>query len=80
MSLQDKYHERMRFILHLLSRSPLSRRSLETRFTHKFESPAAFESTFQFLIRDGRVQKSGAAHRAPYCLTESGKKLLEALS
>jgi hypothetical protein len=80
MSLQEKYLERMRLILRELSKGSLSRRTLESRFTHRFESPAAFESTFMFLVRDGRVAKNGTQHRAPYCITERGRKMLEGLS
>ena len=80
MSLQEKYLERMRLVLRELSKGSLSRRTLESRFTHRFESPAAFESTFLFLVRDGRVTKNGPEHRAPYCITESGRKMLEGLS
>jgi hypothetical protein len=80
MSLQEKYLERMRLVLRELSKGSLSRRTLESRFTRKFESPAAFESTFLFLIRDGRVEKSGSEHRAPYRITERGQKMLEGLS
>jgi hypothetical protein len=80
MSLQEKYLERMRLVLRELSKSPLSRRTLESRFTRRFASPAAFESTFLFLVRDGRIAKSGPEHRAPYCITERGRKMLEGLS
>jgi hypothetical protein len=80
MSLQEKYLERMRLVLRELSKGPLSRRSLESRFTRWFESPAAFESTFLFLIQNGRIEKSGSEHRAPYCITERGRKMLEGLS
>ena len=80
MSLQEKYLERMRLVLRELSKGSLSRRSLESRFTRRFESPAAFESTFLFLVRDGRVAKSGPEHRAPYCITERGRRMLEGLS
>ena len=80
MSLQEKYLERMRLVLRELSKGSLSRRSLESRFTRRFESSAAFESTFMFLIRDGRVAKNGPEHRAPYCITERGRKMLEGLS
>lgn len=80
MSLQAKYHERMLLILRELSRSPLSRRQLQLRFMRRFESPSAFESTFQYLAREGRIAKSSSEHRAPYVLTDSGRKLLEALS
>ena len=80
MSLQEKYLERMRLVLRELSKGSLSRRSLESRFTHRFESPAAFESTFLFLIQNGRIEKNGSEHRAPYRITERGRRMLEGLS
>jgi DNA-binding PadR family transcriptional regulator len=79
-SLQEKYLERMCLILRELSRRPLSRIELQRRFLQRFDSPSAFEGTFAFLVRDGRIQKGGSEHRAPYRLTERGQKLLEALA
>jgi predicted transcriptional regulator len=78
--MQEKYRERWCSVLRILSRCPRSRRFLEVEFNRKFKSPAAFESTFLFLVREGGVVKSGAEHRAPYCITEKGRKMLEALS
>ncbi|MGD6806522.1 MAG: hypothetical protein ACQCN4_06150 [Candidatus Bathyarchaeia archaeon] len=80
MSLQTKYLERMKLILRLLSRRAMSRVQLQSRFVEKFGSSSAFEGTFLFLVNDGRVQKSRSDYRAPYVITERGKKLLEALS
>lgn len=79
-SLQEKYLDRMHLVLRELSRRPLSRIELQTRFMQKFDSPSAFEGTFLFLVRSGRVQKSGTEYRSPYKITERGQKLLEALS
>jgi predicted transcriptional regulator len=53
---------------------------MQTHFLQKFDSPSAFEGTFQFLIRNGRIQKGGPEYRSPYTITERGQKLLEALS
>jgi len=78
--MQETYRDRWSSILRVLSRSPRPRRFLELDFVRKFESPAAFEATFQFLVRDGRVVKSGPEHRAPYSITERGRKMLEGLS
>jgi predicted transcriptional regulator len=78
--MQETYRDRWRCILRVLSLSPRPRRVLELNFVRKFESPAAFEATFRFLVRDGRVAKSGPEHRAPYSITERGRKLLEGLS
>jgi hypothetical protein len=79
-SMQEKYRERWCFVLRALSRSPRSRKFLLLEFDRRFESPAAFESTFLFLVTDGSVAKSGAEHRAPYCITERGRKMLEGLA
>jgi hypothetical protein len=80
VGMQERYLERIRLVLRELSRRPLSRVELETRFLQKFYSPSAFEGTFMFLIRNGRIQKSGPEYRSPYIITERGTKLLEALS
>jgi DNA-binding PadR family transcriptional regulator len=70
----------MCLVLRELSRRPLSRIEMQTRFLQKFDSPSAFEGTFQFLVRNGRIQKSGPEYRSPYTITERGQRLLEALS
>ncbi len=70
----------MCLVLREVSRRPASRIAIQTRFVQKFGSPSAFEGTFMFLVRDGRVKKSGVEYRAPYEITERGQKLLEALS
>ncbi len=78
--MQEVYEFRQCCILRLLSRSPRPRRFLEVEFVRKFQSPAAFEATFKLLIRKGRIIKSGPEHRAPYSITEHGRKALEVLS
>jgi hypothetical protein len=80
VSLQEKYIDRIRVILHELSRRPLSRVELQFRFLQKFGSPSAFEATFLFLIKNGRIKKDGSEYRSPYAITNRGIKLLEALS
>lgn len=80
MRQQEKYLDRMCLVLRELSRRPLSRVELQSRFMQKFDSPSAFEGTFVFLVRDRRVQKSGPEYRSPYVITQRGQKLLEALS
>ena len=80
MSQQEKYLERMCLVLRELSRRPLSRVELQSRFLQRFDSPSAFEGTFLFLVRDGRVKKCGPEYRSPYTITERGHKLLGALS
>jgi hypothetical protein len=80
VGMQERYLERIRLVLRELSRRALSRVELETRFLQKFGSPSAFESTFSFLVRDGRIRKGESEYRSPYIITERGTKLLEALS
>jgi DNA-binding PadR family transcriptional regulator len=75
--------ERLRFasvVLRELSRQPLSRTNIEKRATRRLGTHASFEGIFKFLVKSGFVQKSGSEHRAPYCITDKGRKLLEVLS
>ena len=80
MSLQEKYIERMMLVLRELNRRPLSRIELQTMFLQRFDSPSAFEATFMFLIRNGRIQKCRREYRSPYIITKRGHKLLTGLS
>lgn len=80
MMMQEKYLDRMCLVLRELSRRPLCRIELQKRFLARFDSPSAFEATFMFLSRSGRIEKGGPEHRSPYIVTEQGLKLLEALS
>ena len=78
--MQERYLERIRLVLHELSCRPLSRVELESRFLQEFGSPSAFEATFMFLVRDGRIKKGGSEYRSPYRITKRGHKLLTGLS
>jgi len=78
--MQGVYRDRWCFILRVLSFAHQSRRELERAFNKKMGSTAVFESTFEFLLEDGRIAKTGTKHRAPFCITESGRKMLEGLS
>lgn len=78
--MHEKYLERMMWVLRELSRRPLSRIELQARFFQRFDSPSAFEGTFSFLVRNGRIRKGGPEYRSPYTITDSGNKLLNALS
>lgn len=80
-SLQEN-HEYIRVLLGELSGGSCGRIELMRRFISKSSggSPAVFDSIFAFLVFDGRVRKSGGDKRAPYCITERGRKFLEALS
>ena len=66
-------------VLKELSRQPLCRTELEKRTVRKFGTHATFEGIFRYLVQNGYVVKSEQKHRAPYALTERGKKFLEAL-
>ena len=73
--------ERLEFaetILKKLNRRTLSRSNLE-RAAYP-SSRARFDNMFQFLTVSGYIKKSGPERRAPYCITEKGKKMLEALT
>jgi predicted transcriptional regulator len=75
------FKERLRFaqiILRKLNRMPTSRSNLE-RATYP-SSRARFDNMFEFLSKEGYITKTGDEHRAPYSITEKGKKMLEALA
>lgn len=75
--------ERLKYamvILHELSREPLSRTMLNKRFIQESGTSATFEGIFKFLVKNGYIEKSGSAHRAPYCITEKGSRFLEGLA
>lgn len=74
--------ERLRYakvVLREVSREPCSRTFLAKRFIQASGSPASFESIFSFLRVNGYVEKVSAAHRAPYRITERGRRFLEGL-
>jgi len=66
-------------VLKQLAKRSLCRTELERRTVRKYGTHATFESIFLYLIQSGYVVKSDQKHRAPYTLTEKGKKLLEVL-
>ncbi len=66
-------------VLRELSRQPLCRTELEKRTVRKEGTHATFEGIFHYLLQSGYIVKSEQKHRAPYALTERGKKFLEAL-
>lgn len=68
-----------KIVLHELNRMPLSRTQLEKRTVRGCGTHASFEGIFQYLKENGYVEKSGERHRAPYRITEKGKKFLEGL-
>jgi predicted transcriptional regulator len=75
------FKERLRFaqtILRKLNRTPTSRSNLE-RSTYP-SSRARFDTMFEFLSNEGYIIKTEDKYRAPYSITEKGKKMLEALS
>jgi DNA-binding PadR family transcriptional regulator len=66
-------------VLHELSRQSICRTELEKRTVKKLGTHATFEGIFSYLVQNGYVQKSEQKHRAPYVITEKGRKLLEGL-
>ena len=75
-------YERLRLaktVLKELSRQSLCRTELEKKTVRRFGTHASFEGIFRYLVRNGYVQKSEQKHRAPYVITEKGRKLLEGL-
>ena len=74
--------ERLRLaktVLKELSKQSLCRTELEKKTVRRFGTHASFEGMFRYLVRNGYVQKSEQKHRAPYVITEKGRKLLEGL-
>lgn len=65
-------------MLRELSVQSAGRTAFENRTRKKCEGEtrATFDSMLRFLVRNGYVQKTGPAKRAPYCITERGKKFL----
>ena len=68
-----------KIVLHELDKTPTSRTQLEKRATREYGTHASFESIFHFLKENGYLEKTAQIHRAPYRITEKGKKLLEGL-
>lgn len=68
-----------KIVLHELDKTPTNRTQLEKRATRKYGTHASFESIFHFLKESGYLEKTAERHRAPYRITEKGKRLLEGL-
>lgn len=80
-SLNERLHL-AKTVLKELSIQSLCRTELEKKIIRKLDihaTHAIFEGIFQYLVQNGYVQKSEQKHRAPYVITEKGKKLLEGL-
>ncbi len=74
--------ERLKYakvILREVSREPLGRTALCKRFVVASGSPASFDGIMRFLVRNGYIEKVLAEHRAPYRITDRGKRFLEGL-
>lgn len=63
----------------LLRRGPLSRTEINKRCIMKCGTPSKCSSMFAYLVQNGYVEKTAQRHRAPYRITEKGRKFLEAL-
>jgi len=68
-----------KIVLHELDKTPTSRTQLEKKATRKYGTHASFEGIFHFLKESGYLEKTTERHRAPYRITEKGKRLLEGL-
>lgn len=69
-----------RIVLNQLQRAgQLRRTELEKRTVKQCGTHATFEAIFRYLLRNGYVEKTSNEFRAPYRMTEKGKKFLEAL-
>ncbi len=66
----------MSVILRDASRAPLARTTLRDRACPKGISYATFENVFDFLVSDGNIKKVNLKKRAPYGITEKGRKFL----
>jgi DNA-binding PadR family transcriptional regulator len=76
--LRERLHL-AKIVLNELRKSPLGRTELEKRTVRRCGTHGTFEGIFRFLVQNGYVEKSGREHRAPYIITERGRKLLEGL-
>jgi len=68
-----------KIVLHELNKTPTNRTQLEKKATRKCGTHASFESILHFLKENGYLEKTAQRHRAPYRITEKGRKLLEGL-
>ena len=68
-----------KIVLKELERQQLSRTELEKRTVKKAGTHATFEGIFRFRVQSGYLQKNGQKHRAPYVITEKGRKFLEVI-
>jgi len=74
--------ERLRLakiVLSELDRRPLSRTELEKRTIKQCGTHSTFEGIFRYLKQNGYVEKTAPRHRAPYRITEKGRRFLEGL-
>lgn len=72
-------HNLAKVILRELSKQPLGRTKLERKAVIHCGSRSKFESLFAYLLENGYIEKSSEKHRAPYRITEKGKRFLEGL-
>jgi hypothetical protein len=72
--------ELARVVLREVSREPCSLSVLEVRVLGKVGSHATFVRLFYFLRESGFIVKTSGDHRAVNCISNKGRKLLEALS
>ncbi|MEM1564034.1 MAG: hypothetical protein QW161_05125 [Candidatus Bathyarchaeia archaeon] len=63
----------------LLKAGPLSYTQLYKRTLKLCGTPATFEAIFNHLKATGRIAKTASSHRAPYIITDKGKRFLEGI-
>lgn len=63
----------------LLKFGPLSRTELCKRTLKSCGTPATFDAILNHLKNTGRVVKTSGKHRAPYVITDKGKRFLEGI-
>lgn len=74
--------ERLRLakiVLSELNKQPLGRTELEKRTVKQCGTHATFEGIFRYLKKKRYLEKTEQRHRAPYRITEKGRKFLEGL-
>jgi predicted transcriptional regulator len=72
--------ELARVVLREVSREPCGQSVLEIRVLGKAGTPSTVKRMFYFLRDSGFIVKASGGHRAVNCVTDKGRKLLEALS
>jgi hypothetical protein len=77
----EKREKRQFEVLRLLSGGSMRYTALQKAFVKRTnDSPGIFNDVFYSLIQTGKIVKCGSENFAPFCLTDKGRLLLEALT